>query len=61
MRFKGNLDPVGPSVVKTLSDSSLDTYNLKLQIKETSEILEIFFLETWVPRHQSKNRTGKDY
>lgn len=43
MLCKGNLDPVGPSFVKTLSGSSLNTYNLKLQIKETLEIHRIFF------------------
>lgn len=43
MLCKGNLDPVGPYFVKTLSGSSLNTYNLKLQIKETSEIHRIFF------------------
>lgn len=59
MLCKGNLDPAGLSFVKTLSGSSLNTYHLKLQIKETSEIHRIFFLETWVSRHQSKNCAEK--
>lgn len=45
MLCKGNLDPVGSSFVKTLSGSSLDTHNLRLQIKETSEIHKIFFFK----------------
>lgn len=55
------MTPVGCSFVKTLSDSSFYTYNLKAQIKELRDPQDIPFLKLGFLDIKARTALTKDY